>query len=97
MGSSYYQELDYGSDKTLIKGIQHKCVCSEHHLRSRLQSDYDSDGTNVYIVKCCCLQFAKEVAATLYSTGTIRNVYLEPKTGLTSVRKVFTYKHSTTI
>ncbi len=93
MSTYYEQELQYADDIEVIKEIQHECICKEHHLRTRLNHDFDEYGTNVYIVKCCCLQFAKEVAATLIDSCPDCKVYLEPKTGLTTVRQRFSIKH----
>lgn len=84
MGASYHLEYDHALAIPEIKLIQHEHVCKIHRLRTRLTYDYDADGTNVYISKCCCLDFAKEMAATLYNSGLVSKVYLEAKTGLTT-------------
>lgn len=84
MSSHYCQELDYAAAIPVIKSIQHKLVCKNHRLRTRLNSDYDDDGVNVYISKCCCLELAEEVANALRDSRPFANIYLESKTGLTS-------------
>ena len=84
MGASFYLECDYALVVPEIKRIQHEHVCKTHRLRTHLTHDYDANGINVYISKCCCLDFAKKMAATLYNSGLVSKVYLEAKTGLTT-------------
>ena len=84
MGSHYYEELAYAANVPAIKRVQHDCVCKVHRLRTRLQHDFDFDGTHVYIVKCCCLDLAKQVANALKERGVVATVHLEAKTGLTA-------------
>ena len=82
MGSSYYNELSFAAAKEYIKEIEQSFFCECHKKRARLFCDYDSDGINAYIIKCCCLDYAHIIAHALYEGALCRNVYLEVKTGL---------------
>ncbi len=88
MGSSYYREQDYAIAIPAIKKIQHNCVCEKHKLRTRLKHDFDSEGVNVYIVKCCCQELADCVALALNETCLVNKVYLETETGITKTKLI---------
>ena len=79
----------FESDRDFARRVVKPLICPVHGKRVRLAFDYDINENPIpYIRKCCCKPFAKEVAQALYDTGIFDIVYLEDKSGLTSVSRV---------
>jgi len=76
----------FESDTVFAKRIVKEYTCTNHGEKVRLTFDYDRDENAIpHISKCCCKPFAQIVANALYDTGIFDIVYLEHKTGLTTL------------
>ena len=77
-------ELDFmGQTESLGKTLR-GLKCPVHRKAVRVSCDYDrnEDVTEAEITKCCCKEFACQVAALIYRRG-VPVVKLKKETGLT--------------
>jgi len=58
-------EEKLASDQARCKEVLQNLKCPVHKLKARVTYDYDDNFTNAHIKKCCCPQFAKQVADAL--------------------------------
>lgn len=59
--------------KEIVSGMK----CKKHHLKAHVLYDYDNDVTRANLTKCCCPEFAKEVAHALREAEVIDEVDIE--------------------
>jgi len=77
MGSTYYQELKMGCDEEYAKEEVQKLYCNVHNKRARISCDYDNFGSNAYIYRYCCPDFAKEVKEVISNMKRFNKIEIE--------------------
>lgn len=59
--------------KEIVSGMK----CKRHNFKAHILYDYDNDFTRANLTKCCCPQFANEVAHALREAQVIDVVDIE--------------------
>lgn len=77
MGSSHIQEMNMADDEIFAKKELQKLSCKVHNKKVRISCDYDNLGSNAYIEKYCCLEFAKEVEEVLAKMERFNKIEIE--------------------
>ena len=70
-------ELDMKQGEEIANKIKSKMPCPIHKKKVRLDFDYDYNGANSYIIKYCCVEHAKTMAAALKKIELFNNVTIE--------------------
>lgn len=65
MTDHYIMECRLADEKVLCQSLVSKLKCSVHGLKARVTYDYGDEFTEAHLSKCCCPEFAKQVADAL--------------------------------
>ena len=65
MTDHYMMECRLVDEKALCQSLASKLKCPVHGLKAHITYDYDDEVTEARLSKCCCPQFAKQVADAL--------------------------------
>lgn len=76
MGSSYYSEMDLAVAQDEAKKLLKDMKCTVHKRKGRVSFDFDDNGCNAYI-KCCCVDYAKQISDTINKTQLFNKIVIE--------------------
>lgn len=70
-------ELDLMNAMSIAKPLLKTLSCPVHKRKAIVRFDYDNRGTNAYITKYCCPEFAEYVVKKLEETQRFDNIEIK--------------------